>query len=85
LQSRGQSDRGIFYFKNWLFDLLANNFSNYVKNQIMKNPFTKKFGSNSDERESFFPNFDAENPSIVGEPICKNINLDSKNRGKNAN
>ena len=51
----------------------------------MKNPSTKKYGSNSDERESFFPNIDAENISIIGEPLCKNINLDTKSRGKNAN
>ena len=51
----------------------------------MKVQSTKKYGSNSDERESYFPNFDAEIPSIIGEPICKNKQVNSQNRGRNAN
>jgi hypothetical protein len=43
----------------------------------MKNPQTKKYGTNSDERESYFPNCNIEQDKIVGEPVIKN-NLNKK-------
>lgn len=43
----------------------------FAKTLIMKNPQTKKYGSNSDERESYFPNYDGECPKIVGEPMSR--------------